>query len=326
MSQKHKTTSSQHNVRVALAGLTAAAATTAMTAAMIYVRKHDVHIRPSVSGPVVVKTLSERQNPTGYPVRVMQMGGVYQSATYLDVDHMNEPVFKYYKVFDDLFAASAPAHRQVPSILLLGGGAFSYPKHLLYTHPTATIDVVEIDPQVVEIARKYFYLAPLEFDFAPKKDNDGNDLAVTQSGGIPRLSIKNGDGRTYLEHTQPGRYDAIINDTFTGKYAAPNLVTREAAQVAKRALSQGGVYVANIVSAQDGADVSFLRDEVATLSKVFAHVYIELADDETFGGEDNYIVLASDEKLNVDDIPYDKDFLGKVLRDPRGLKRLVAHK
>lgn len=286
---------------LAVAALTAAATSIATAAAVVYVRKHDVHVHRSMSGLTVVKTLSARQNPTGEPVRVMQMGGVYQSATYLDPQKINEPVFTYYKAFDNLFAAPAAFCRQAPNILLLGGGAFSYPKHLLHAHASATIEVVEIDPAVVDMARKYFYLGELEQKFA--------------QGDNPRLKITINDGRTHLQQTQRGMYDAIINDTFTGKFAAPELVTVEAAMLAKHALSLDGGYLANVVSADGGSNIEFLRDQVATLSEVFEHVYVCLADDETFGGEDNYIVMASDAELDVDDIPFEKGFLGSVLYD-----------
>ena len=149
---------------LAVAALAATTTSIATAAAVRYVRKHDVHVRWSKSGLAIVKTLSARQNPTGEPVRVMQMGGVYQSATYLDPQKVNEPVFTYYKAFDNLFAAPAAFCRQTPNILLLGGGAFSYPKHLLHTHASATIEVVEIDRHVVDMARDYFYLSDLEND------------------------------------------------------------------------------------------------------------------------------------------------------------------
>ena len=286
---------------LAVAAVAAAVTSVATAAAVSYVRKHDVHIHRSMSGLAIVKTLSARQNPTGEPVRVMQMGGVYQSATYLDPQKVNEPVFTYYKAFDNLFAAPAAFCRQAPNILLLGGGAFSYPKHLLHAHNAATIEVVEIDPAVVDMARKYFYLSDLEQAFS--------------QGENPRLKITINDGRSHLEQAQRGMYDAIINDTFTGKFAAPELVTVEAAMLAKRALSLDGVYLANVVSADGGSNIEFLRDQVATLSEVFEHVYVCLADDETFGGEDNYIVLASDAVLDVDAIPFEKGFLGSVLYD-----------
>ncbi len=43
-------------------------------------------------------------------------------------------------------------------VLFIGGGGFSGPKYFMQHYPNITVDVVEIDPQVVEVAKKYFFL------------------------------------------------------------------------------------------------------------------------------------------------------------------------
>lgn len=72
----------------------------------------------------------------------------------------------------------------------------------------------------------------------------------------------------------------------------------------------------NVVSRDDGQELTFLRDEVATLAEVFAHVRVLPVDETVWAGEDNYIVLATDAQTVFDGtIPYDEDFLGTVLCD-----------
>lgn len=84
----------------------------------------------------------------------------------------------------------------------------------------------------------------------------------------------------------------------------------------KQCLSGDGVYLANIVSRGAGTDVSFLRDAVATALQVFAHAWILQVSDAEFGGEDNYLLIASDTAYAFPDaIPYDEDFLGTPLVD-----------
>lgn len=59
-----------------------------------------------------------------------------------------------------------------------------------------------------------------------------------------------------------------------------------------------------------------LRGQVATLSQVFAHVHVLLAEDDVWGGEANYLVLATDGPTAFEGtIPYDEDFLGAVQWD-----------
>lgn len=303
--------------------------------------------------------------PDGSPVRVLKLGGVFQSAAYTD-ERRFEPVFEYYRAFDtvlehpvgaaleddspdgfppcgasasfadtahfsDTAHSSATAARSLAvetpdapdckrtdfadshRVLVLGGGGFAWPKHVLATHPEVSLDVVEIDSAIIRIARRHFFLdeAIERFDPAHK-----------------RLRLICDDGRAFLENAaessqrsygaRPGamRYDAIVNDAFSGAEPVRSLATVEAAQAAKACLIPGGLYAANVVSDFDRANVAFLRDLTATLAKAFAHVHIIPCPDEDFGGEDNYLVIATDGTYDFEDaIPFDEDFLGAPMRD-----------
>lgn len=48
-------------------------------------------------------------------------------------------------------------NRQINDVLLIGGGAFHYPKYFL-AHHQGNIDVVEINKVLYDISNKYFYL------------------------------------------------------------------------------------------------------------------------------------------------------------------------
>lgn len=59
-----------------------------------------------------------------------------------------------------------------------------------------------------------------------------------------------------------------------------------------------------------------LLDQVATLSQVFVHVHVLPAEDDVWGGEANYLLLAMDGPTTFEGtIPYDEDFLGAVQWD-----------
>ena len=145
---------------------------------------------------------------------------------------------------------------------MLGGGGYSYPKWLLVNHPQVHMDVVEIDPVVTGLARDYFYLDRLEGLFGEKG---------TQAPGA--LGLVQGDGRAYLEHTG-ARYDAILNDTFSGKEPTPTLASLQAARLAHDRLVPGGAYLANVIGSLEGRRARYPRSVVRTLGQVFAHVYI----------------------------------------------------
>lgn len=236
----------------------------------------------------------------GVPVRVLRLGGVWQSATYLG-DRWAEPVFAYYRAFDAIFDAGpafeAASGHPIARALMIGGGGFAWPKHALTEHPELSLTVVEHDPAIVACARRWFYLDRLE-------EAAGN-----------RLSVVCNDGRAFLEKSDE-RFDTILNDAFSGFEPVRSLATVEAARAVKARLVPGGIYAANVVSKDDGEDVSFLRDVVATLSQVFAHVQVLSAEDATYSGEDNYLVVATDLALSLPGaIAFDEEFLGDILSD-----------
>ena len=277
------------------------------------------------------------RSASGAEVRVLQTGGVWQSATYLD-DRRFEPVFAYYRAFDHMFEAARTGGVVVRRALMLGGGGFAYPKHALTTWPDLRMDVVEIDPAIVRAARDYFFLDELEERLAREAAATGENAS--------RLRVITLDGRAYLEACAraqgPGagggalgaepaergagqgtaaadgatRYDAIINDTFSGREPVRALATVEAVRAAHACLVPRGLYLANVVSRAGGTDVEFLRDVVATLSQVFARVHVITAfDDEA--GEDNYLVVATDDERATftDAIAFGPEFLGAPLFD-----------
>lgn len=222
----------------------------------------------------------------GELVRVMNVRGTYQSATYLEED-CYKLVFGYHKAYDAMFTAGVPIRR----VAMLGGGGFSYPKHLIATHPEVSVDVAEIDPMVVSIAQRWFYLDRLAAEFD------------TEETG--RLGIFVEDARDFLE-VGPGlepdgedggapiRYDAIVNDCFAGRVPVMSLATREAAQTIHARLNPGGMYLTNVISALRGPSAKLLHGVMHTLSQEFAHVYVLPGSESLPRMVDNYIVVATD--------------------------------
>lgn len=287
----HKTRCPSGRSRAVAAGLFGAAAV-AVAGWACAVRPHVVRCS---SGLALVYAT---RDASGARVRVLRTGGVYQSATYLGARRM-EPVFEYYRAFGRLFEARPAAAR----VLAVGGGGFAFPKLVAAEHPGVRTDVVEIDPAVIRIARRWFFL----------------DEAVAQAraaGGDLRVICE--DGRAFLERCALA-YDAVVLDAFVGAEPVRELATREAMRAARRALAPGGVLLANVVSREGGADVSFLRSVVATALTVFANVEVIPATDDEHAEEDNYLVVASDGPVGLSGaIPYDADFLGEVLLDDVG--------
>ncbi len=214
----------------------------------------------------------------GRRVRVLELDGTYQSATY-EGDAWAELPFQYLRAFDAIFDGDDEG-RAVRRILLMGGGGFAWPKHVLTSREGVSMDVVEIDPLIVELARKRFYLDRLE-----------EHLADRGEGG--RLSIHVIDALAFLHQTDR-RYDAIVNDLFQGKDVPADLDGMPLLSAVKEHLEPDGIYAVNVVAdlARTGPrELFWLMD---ALNDAFSHVWAVDAADESFGGADNYIVLASD--------------------------------
>ena len=97
----------------------------------------------TMAGPCRVFTIERKDGL----VRVMNVAGTMQSATYLDDDTYCDLPYAYTCDYDSMFFAGVP----VRDVLVLGGGGYSYPKHLIAHHPETYVTCVEIDPVITAI-------------------------------------------------------------------------------------------------------------------------------------------------------------------------------
>lgn len=151
---------------------------------------------------------SANGKPSSTPIRVLYVGGGFQSATYLGKRRF-EPVFEYYRAFDHMFEAPLT----IKNVLMIGGGAYSYPKHLLTTHADVAIDVVEIDPAIVNIARKHFYLDELERAYGGTCSDETHGEGETRNAASApcRLRTFIADGVAFLEKAAQATTAASAN-------------------------------------------------------------------------------------------------------------------
>ncbi|MFZ2448421.1 MAG: fused MFS/spermidine synthase [Syntrophobacteraceae bacterium] len=166
----------------------------------------------------------------------------------------------------------------ISRLLVLGGGGYSFPKYVLKNYPNAAVDVVEIDPRVTELARKFFFL-----------EDD------------PRLTVIHEDARSAL-HRMSGKYDAILVDVFNSHYSIPfHLTTRETAELLREKLADDGVVMLNILSGIEGREGRFLRAEYATYKSVFEQVRLyPVADSEDESRWQNVMLVALKSGNKVD--------------------------
>lgn len=216
-------------------------------------------------------------------IRNFIMDSGHESATYVDENKCNELVYKYTQMYDLMFDSK----KEIKDTLLIGGAGYSYPKHYISSYLDKSMDVVEIDPMVTEIAKKYFYLDKLIKDYN------------TEETG--RLKLITEDGRTYLNRNEK-KYDAILNDAFSDTTPVATLTTLECVKNIKNSLSENGLYLTNIISSLEGENSKFIKAEVKTLKEVFLNVYvIPCVTKDNLEVAQNNMVIATDGILNIDE-------------------------
>lgn len=131
-------------------------------------------------------------------------------------------------------------------VLSIGSAAGTIPRELTYYYPDASIDGVEIDPEIVKVGRDLFAM------------DEAN------------MTVHIADGRPYLE-TSDKTYDMISVDAFRQPYIPFYMTTQEFFQECFDHLENNGVVMINVgkVPGDDG-----LAQAIAsTMRSVFPAVY-----------------------------------------------------
>jgi spermidine synthase len=156
--------------------------------------------------------------------------------------------------------------RELRSILEIGFGGGRTAWYLHRSLPDIPVVSVELDPVVVDLARKYFGIAD-----------------------EPKFSVANEDGRQFLAHSDEC-YDVILLDAFHGPSVPFHLLTREFYGVVKQHLAEGGVLVQNL----DPSDALF-DSVLKTVGTMFAQTDLYLADE-------NVVIVAYDEPKTKEEL------------------------
>lgn len=182
----------------------------------------------------------------GRPTRFLLLDRSESGAVFLDSDDPGELVYDYTKYYS-LYKIFTP---KVDNALVLGGGAYSIPKALLHELPNAVIDVAEIEPSFLDLAKTYF--------------------GATDS---PRLRNYVEDGRRYL-HDADTQYDLIFGDVYYSYFSVPShFTTQEFFALAKSRLRPEGVFIANMIGDLSRREPSLIMAEIRTFQTVFPNSY-----------------------------------------------------
>ena len=174
-------------------------------------------------------------------IRTLYLDGVSHSA--MDRSDPDRHVFTYTRYFHLPLLYT----QDVDRVLFVGGGGFTGPKIFAETYDVQ-VDVVEIDPAVVNAAREYFGL---------------------ETG--PNMTVHTMDGRAFLQETEK-QYDLIVLDAYRRDTVPFHLTTTEFFALANDRLTADGALLANVISAPSGPGGAFFRAEYATMQSQFPTV------------------------------------------------------
>ncbi len=176
--------------------------------------------------------------------RYLRFDSSFQSGMWLDDPYRTRFLYTDYL---DLGIAHRPSARNV---LFIGLGGGSGPKRVWRDFPKLRLQVVELDPDVVTAAYKWFEL--------PRD---------------PRLAVDVDDGRRWLTR-HDGQWDVIVIDAFYADSIPFHLATREFLQLVRQRLAPGGVVVVNIIGAITGEASKLLRSLTKTYKSSFSTVLL----------------------------------------------------
>lgn len=195
-----------------------------------------------------------RQDSAGRRELLFEKDGAIQSA--MDTKNPNRLVLEYTRASMTALAAMPDPKR----ILIVGLGGGSMPMFLRRAYPQTHIDVAELDPDVADVARRFFGF---------------------QEDARTRIHV--GDGRKFIE-TSRDRYDIIFLDAYGPDSIPYSLATREFLLAVREHLTPNGIVASNIWGYSSNL---LYYDMLKTYQDLFAEVHLIRAPNSN-----NQIVIA----------------------------------
>lgn len=211
---------------------------------------------------------------------------------------LNDPFYleyEYLRIYEEFVGWKARRQKAFKA-LFIGGGGYTIPRYFEAKYPLAEMDVVEIDPEVTRVVKKYL--------------------------GLPeqtRIRSHNMDGRWFvMNYKEKGSFDFIFGDAFNDLSIPYHLTTKEFAIQMKALLKPDGLLLANVIDSMKKG--RFMPSYIRTLEEVFGqgnvHLITLTSDFDSIGISTN-VVVASPQKL-------DMDHFVKVVKKEKG-EEMTSH-
>jgi spermidine synthase len=204
--------------------------------------------------------------------------GTPQSHVNLDnpADLFFEYIVRMGHVIDQLKLPGEPL-----TALHLGAGALTIPRYIEATRPGSRQQVLELEPELVELVRR--------------------ELPLPKGASI---RVRYGDARATLAKLPSGlrgAVDVLVVDVFGGARIPAHVTSVEFYGECAAFLAPGGVLLVNVA---DGSGAAFARGQAATLAMVFSDLAV-LAEPQVLRGKrfGNFVLVASATPLPLEWMP-----------------------
>lgn len=216
-----------------------------------------------------------------------------QSLMYNDKEKTHELAHDYFQYYD----IPVEINKKGKKYLVLGGGMFSYPHHFLQKYKDKIIDIVEINQESIEVAKKHFYL----------------DKLINNDNYNKRMNIFIEDAIKYI-HKNKNKYDFILIDLFSGREMIEKIYDRIHMKKLFKQLSKKGIIAINyIISYQN---IHTYREQIKKIVKDIKYHKI-IANEICFDYErqkGNVLILLSNNNIKIPNI-YDYIDMNYIIND-----------
>lgn len=200
---------------------------------------------------------------------VVQDGSVrrlYGGRMSFSATDLNQP-YRHVMEYTEMMILGTAYVNQPKKMLMIGLGAGTVATYLRKYYPDLHMTLVELDPDVVDCAQKFFNFTP-----------------------DAQMNVVVHDGRWFLMRDK-ATYDLIFLDAYHGDYIPFHLLTQEFLQLVRAHLTPNGVIVANTWAHQELSE-----RESATYADVFGHF-------DSYSGvkSGNRIIIAAQDGKTLDE-------------------------
>lgn len=149
----------------------------------------------------------------------------------------------------DLFHLAAVQAKARQRALFVGCGGAVALRQFAKLYPGLAIDLVEIEPRVVDLARAWYGLDQ-----------------------IPGVTVHLADGAAFVQEAPPSTWDVAVIDAFDGSDATAPLRRGPFLAALRRALRPGGALALNVIGTLDGSGL--VRETITELHRRFHQVRV----------------------------------------------------